>query len=87
MAAPTGIIGPDNQAMAFAEAITPHDSTHLSRTTRRVYVGGAGAVAAVMAGDGAVVTFAAVPVGTVLPISVSRINSTGTTATNLVAIY
>jgi hypothetical protein len=68
-----------------AEAITPSDTINLVTPARMVYVGGAGAVAAVMR-SGAVVTFAAVPVGTVLPIQVARINATSTTATNLVAL-
>lgn len=70
-----------------AAAITPHDSTNIAGApTRMVYVGGAGSVTALMAG-GAVVTFTAVPAGTVLPIRVDRINSTGTTATALVALF
>jgi hypothetical protein len=68
-----------------AEAIMPSDTINLVTPARMVYVGGAGAVAAVMR-SGAVVTFAAVPVGTVLPIQVARINATSTTATNLVAL-
>lgn len=67
-------------------AITPSDSTNLPVPTRAIYVGGAGAISAVMRSGGNSVTFAAVPVGTVLEISVVRVNATGTTATNLVAL-
>lgn len=70
-----------------AVAITPHDSTNITGgITRGVYVGGAGNVAAVFK-HGAVVTFMAVPAGTILPIRVSRINATSTTATNMVALF
>lgn len=75
----------------FAAAITPSDTVNISLPgaavqVSAVYVGGAGAVVAVYQ-DGTTATFAAVPVGTVLPISVKRINSTSTTATNLLALY
>ncbi len=67
-------------------AITTNDSTLFSRT-RAIYVGGTGDVKVTMAGEGAsVVTFKAVPVGTVLMISVVQVFATGTTATNLVAL-
>lgn len=69
-----------------AAAITASDVTNLTDITRAVYVGGAGNIAAVMA-TGEVITFTAVPAGTILPIRVSRINSTGTTATSMVALY
>ncbi len=68
-----------------AAAITPSDSADIV-PTRAIYVGGAGAISAVMRSGGNAVTFSAVPVGTVLEVSVTRINSTGTTATNLVAL-
>jgi len=48
-------------------------------------VGGAGAVVAIV--NGTAVTFAAVPVGTILEIRATRVNATGTAATNLVALY
>lgn len=65
-------------------AITPHDSNNLAMPTRAVYVGGGGNIVAIM--DGEVVTFVAVPTGTILPIRCTRINSTNTTATSLVAL-
>jgi hypothetical protein len=69
-----------------AAAIIPTDTTTLFSPTRGVYVGGAGALKVVME-DETEVTFAAVPVGTVLRIRCVRVFSTGTTATNLVALY
>ena len=52
---------------------------------RARYVGGAGNVAAINE-NGVAVTFAAVPAGAVLPIATKRVNATGTTATNLIAL-
>lgn len=69
-----------------AAAVTPNDSTDLSYTTRAIYVGGAGNLAVVMAG-GQTVTFTGVTAGAILPIRVSRVMSTNTTATNIMAIW
>lgn len=68
-------------------AITPHDTNPLAATTKAIYVGGAGAIVARLAGDSSDRTFSAVPVGTVLRVRATHIRSTSTTATNLVALY
>lgn len=68
------------------EAVTPSDSVSLTKTSRALYVGGAGTVVAVMK-DGTTLTFVGVTAGTVLPIRVTRVNSTNTTATSIVALY
>lgn len=75
-----------NIPRGFAEAVTPHDSTNLDNLTSGLYIGVTGNVTVVMAGDGGVVTFTAVPAGAILPIIVSRVNTTDTTATNIVAL-
>lgn len=68
-------------------AITPHDSTDFDGfVTRGIYVGGAGDVVAVRY-DGTAVTFSSAAAGSILPIRARRVNSTSTTATNLVALY
>jgi len=68
-------------------AITPHDSTNFTDgICRGIYVGVSGAVVAVRK-DGTAIIFTAVAAGTILPIRAIRINSTLTTATNMVAIY
>lgn len=67
-------------------AITPSDTGEFAQWPRRVYVGGAGNIVAVMP-DGTIGTFVGVPVGTMLEIRAFRINATGTTATNLVGLY
>jgi hypothetical protein len=65
--------------------ITPSDTVVLTGI-RGVYVGGTGDLT-VVAGDGVTtVTFKAVPVGTLLPISPSKVKATATTATLLVGL-
>lgn len=80
----------DNNVLAPAlnfAAITKHDSTDfVGFMTRGIYVGGAGDVVAVDK-DNNPVTFSSVPAGTTLPIRCRRVNSTSTTATNMVALY
>lgn len=68
-----------------AVAVTPSDTVDLTYVSRELYVGGAGNVTAIMA-DGTTVLFSTVPAGTRLPIRVSRVKATGTTATLMVAI-
>ena len=67
-------------------SLTPSDTVDLTNLTKALYVGGAGNLVAVSI-SGEVVTFTAVPAGTVLPIRVKRVNATGTTATAIVALY
>jgi S1-C subfamily serine protease len=68
-----------------AVAVTTSDSTVIART-RGIYVGGAGNIAVTMA-DGGDVTFTAIGVGTIHQIGVVKIKATGTTATNILALY
>lgn len=69
-----------------AVAITPSDTVDIDRgPTKGIYVGGAGNVVAVI--GGAEITFVAPAVGRVLKVSATRVNSTSTTATNLVALF
>lgn len=78
----TGIDGP---ASNFAP-ITPNDSTDLTFVTRTIYVGTGGNVA-VVGPTGATAVFKNVFAGASLPIRVSRVLATGTTATDLVALW
>lgn len=67
-------------------AITPSDSTDFDHTTRGIYVGGSGNLVVVDQG-GTTCTFTGVLAGVVYPIRAKRVNSTSTTATNLVGLY
>ncbi len=68
-------------------AVTPDDSTNFTQgEVRALYVGTGGNVVAVKATDGTTVTFSNVVSGTVLPIRCIRVNSTSTTASNIVGL-
>lgn len=75
-----------------AVAITKSDTVNIADaggktvSTRGIYVGGAGDVDVLMDKNQEVL-FKAVPVGTILPIETSRVMSTNTTATLLIALY
>ncbi len=72
-----------------ALAVTPSDATVIP-TTRALYVGVGGTVVVVTAdavSASTTSTFVGVPAGTVLPIQVTKVYSTGTTATNILALY
>jgi hypothetical protein len=55
--------------------------------TKGLYVGGAGNLNLLLAGDTAPVVFVGVAAGTVLPVRVAKVMATNTTATNLVGLY
>ncbi len=69
-----------------AAAVTPSDSTDLAYTSRALYIGGSGNVVVTMAGGGDV-TFSAVTAGAILPIRVTRVKATNTTATSIINLY
>jgi hypothetical protein len=68
-----------------AVLITPSDSTDLATVTRAVYVGGTGNMKVTMQDSGTVL-FSGIPAGTTLPIRVSRIWATTTSATLIIAL-
>lgn len=69
-----------------AVAVTPSDANDLARVaTRALWIGGAGSVSVNMSGAGEAIVFAGVQ--GLIPIRVDRVLATGTTATNIVALY
>ena len=70
-----------------ASPVTPHDANDLAFTTRALYVGGGGDVAAILKGDASSVTFVNVPAGSILPVAAKRVLATGTTAANILALW
>jgi len=75
----------DETVAAFdAVAITKSDTT-VFRTTRALYVGGAGTIVVTM-NSGKEATFAGALAGTILPIQVTQVKN-ATTATSLLALY
>jgi hypothetical protein len=69
-----------------AAAIVPDDAADLPFATRALYVGGEGDLKVRMLGGG-VVTLAGVPAGVFLPLRVSRVFATDTTASALVGFW
>lgn len=67
-----------------AIAVTPSDTTIIG--ARSLYVGVTGDITVDMVGGQTGVLFKAAPVG-VLPIAALRVKATGTTATNILALY
>lgn len=68
-----------------AATVTASDSTHLGNV-RSLFIGGDGNVAVTTA-KGTTLTFTGVVAGSILPVMVTKVLSTGTTATNIVALY
>ncbi|HTK34467.1 MAG TPA: hypothetical protein VL358_04165 [Caulobacteraceae bacterium] len=64
-----------------AIAVTPSDTTQLGLVG--VYVGAAGDLA-VVGGDGGAVTFPSVPAGVIIPMAITKVKTTGTTASGIV---
>ncbi len=67
--------------------VTPADSTNLANgKTRALYITGAGNVNVTLP-SGATAVLTSVPAGTLIPIEVSQVFSTSTTATGIFALY
>ena len=69
-----------------ASIVVPSDTGALPHISRALYVGQAGALSVEMA-DGDIATFEAVPAGSMLPIRVTKVNATGTTAAAILALW
>ena len=79
-------VGASNMPAEEAEAVTPSDTVSLTTRCRALYIGVSGDVALLVNQGSTIVTFKAVPVG-ILPVRCYRVNSTNTTATNIVALF
>lgn len=77
-----GLTAPYNDA----EEVTPSNTVDLSNTTRALYIGSQGTLRVRMAGSGNDVTFT-LDKHELLPIRVTRVFATGTSATNIVALW
>lgn len=73
-------------AVEGAEVVTPSDVTNLTKLSRGLYLGTSGDVAVILQ-DGSEVTFTNLTSGVMHPIAVGRVKSTGTTATNILALF
>lgn len=66
--------------------ITPGDGADVQYVTRALWIGGAGDIK-IATPSGDVVILVGVAAGTLIPIRVSRVYSTSTTATSIVGLY
>ena len=74
----------DDRPAVNVAAVTPHD-TNTIETCRALYIGVSGDVK-VTAKDGGTATFLSVPIG-ILPVMTNQVFATGTTATDIIALY
>ncbi len=75
----------DSPAQRAAD-VTPSDSTDLATSARSLWIGAAGDVRLTTVG-GDTVTFVGCTGGSLLPVRAARVHATGTTATNIIALW
>lgn len=85
-AAPAGPVQDTAVTANFAVAVTKSDSVNLTYAFRALWIGSGGDVVVVMQ-DGSAITFKNCADGSMLPVRGIRVNSTGTTASDIVALY
>lgn len=69
-----------------AHVVVPADASDIAPFATRLWIGGAGNIK-VNTLAGSTVTIVGIPAGTLLPLTVTRVFSTGTTATSIVALH
>lgn len=70
----------------MSESVTPSDTVDLPNVTRGIYVGTSGDVRVDLKG-GTTVTFRALAAGLQHGMAVTRVHATGTTATDILAVW
>lgn len=78
--------GNDNKPASNGALLTPNDATDLVTASRALWVGGAGNIKVTTTGEDTFL-LSGIPAGTLLPIRCSRVWSTTTTATLIVALW
>jgi hypothetical protein len=68
-------------------AVTPSDTVDLTTYAKALYIGVTGDVTVIPVGQTTAVTFKSHPVGYFVGCQVRRVNSTGTTASQILALY
>lgn len=77
-----GLSSPAENALA----VTPDDTAAIAQASRALYVGQGGDLAVEMLGGESVV-LGNVPAGALLPLRVTRVRATGTTAARIIALW
>jgi hypothetical protein len=75
-----------NSPAQNAEVVVPHDSNDLGQPSRGLVIGVGGTISVETVGGQSAVVLT-VATGAVLALRVTRINNTGTSATNMVSLY
>jgi hypothetical protein len=70
---------------SYAAAITPNDGGDLATSARALWIGTSGNIAVVPVGGGSPVIFKSISGW--MPVRVARVMATGTTATDIVAVW
>ena len=78
--------GGDATGYVGALDVTKHDTNELAVYSRAIFCGGTGNLK-VTCVDGSTATFTGVPAGAIIPIAAKLVWSTGTTTTNMTALY
>jgi hypothetical protein len=68
------------------ETVSPSDTVSLTKVSRAIYVGTVGTLSCLMM-DGTTVALPTTVAGTIYPLRVERVNLTGTSATNIRALW
>lgn len=68
------------------QAVTPSNTSDLPHVSRAIYIGASGDIAVELV-SGASVTFKSVPAGAMMPLRARKILSTGTTGSEIVALW
>ena len=71
---------------SFGAEVVPSDVNELSHVSRALYVGTGGDVTLVLE-NGQELPFVGVPGGTIMPLRVRQVNATGTTASDINALW
>lgn len=79
----TGLEAPATRAVA----VTPNDSTDLTVFARALYVGVGGNITLDTVGGDSAVAFVGVPAGSILSVRTQRVRLTGTTASDILALW
>ena len=79
------IVAASDPAQA-AKLVVPSDTIDLTNVSRALYIGRTGDVSVVMV-SGQSVSFTDVAAGTILPLRVQKVNASGTTASEIVALW
>lgn len=70
-----------------ALAVTPHDVNAIAGTPKALFIGTGGNLVVRGVNDTADITFKNLPAGSVLPFRAQYVRATGTTASDIVALY